>query len=67
IIEQLKKMRQEATVKVPYTRGDVLSYIHSKCKVISEEYGETGTKIVFSAPGEEINRILSKLKLKSLF
>jgi GTP-binding protein HflX len=62
IIEQLKKMRQEATVTVPYARGDVLSYIHSKCKVISEEYGETGTKIVFSAPNEEINRILSKLK-----
>ncbi len=62
IIEQLKKMRQEATVTVPYARGDVLSYIHSKCKVISEEYGETGTKVIFSAPNEEINRILSKLK-----
>ncbi len=62
IIEELKKMRQEATVTVPYARGDVLSYIHSKCKVISEEYGDEGTKIVFSAPNEEINRIISRLK-----
>ena len=62
IVDELKKMRQEATVTVPYARGDVLSYIHSKCKVISEEYGDNGTKITFSAPSEEINRIVSRLK-----
>ncbi len=62
IVEELKKMRQEATVTVPYARGDVLSYIHSKCKIISEEYGDNGTKVVFSAPSEEINRIISRLK-----
>lgn len=62
IVEELKKMRQEATVTVPYARGDVLSYMHSKCKVISEEYDENGTKVVFSAPSEEINRIIARLK-----
>ncbi len=61
IISEIKKMRQDATVVVPYSRGDVLSYIHSKCKVISEEYGQDGTKITFSGPNEEINRIISKL------
>ncbi len=62
IVEELKKMRQEATVTVPYARGDVLSYIYSKCRIISEEYGDTGTKVVFSAPSEEISRIVAKLK-----
>ncbi|MBE7091894.1 MAG: GTPase HflX [Clostridiales bacterium] len=62
ILEEIKKMRQEATVTVPYARGDILAYIHSKCKIISEEYGENGTKVVFCAPNEEINRIISKLK-----
>lgn len=61
IISEIKKMRQDATVVVPYSRGDVLSYIHSKCKVIAEEYGQDGTKITFSGPNEEINRIISKL------
>ncbi len=62
IIEELKKMQQEATVTVPYSRGDVLSYIHSNCKVLSEEYGENGTKITFSGPNEDINRVISKLQ-----
>ncbi len=62
IIDELKKMQQEATVIIPYSRGDVLSYIHSNCKVLSEEYGETGTKITFSGPNEDINRVISKLQ-----
>lgn len=62
IVEELKKMRQEVTLTVPYARGDILSYIHSKCKIVSEEYENEGTKITFSAPSEEINRIISRLK-----
>ena len=62
IIDELKKMQQEATVTIPYSRGDVLSYIHSNCKVLSEEYGENGTKITFSGPNEDINRVISKLQ-----
>ena len=62
IIEELKKMRQDVTLTVPYARGDILAYIHSKCKVISEEYENEGTKITFFAPIEEINRIVSKIK-----
>lgn len=62
IVEELKKMRQDVTLTVPYARGDVLAYIHSKCKVVAEEYENEGTKITFSAPSEEINRIISRLK-----
>ena len=61
-VEEIKKMQQEVTVIVPYSRGDVLSYIHSNCKVLSEEYNEDGTKITFSGPNEDINRVISKLK-----
>ena len=62
IVEELKKMRQETTILVPYSRGDILSSIHAKCKVISEDYNDEGTQITFSAPREEINRIVSRLK-----
>ena len=61
IVEEIKKMRQEATVTVPYARGEILSYIHSHCKVISEEYENEGTRITFSGPQEDINRVISKL------
>ncbi|MBR2860765.1 MAG: GTPase HflX, partial [Clostridia bacterium] len=62
IIEELKKMHAEATVFVPYSRGDVLSYIYGKCKVLSEEHQDNGTKLVFTASSEEINRVCAKLK-----
>ena len=57
-------MRHEATVTVPYARGDVLSYIHSKCKVISEEYGDEGTKVVFSAPNGTYGLVRKMLEKK---
>ncbi len=61
LIRIIKSMNAEVTLTVPYARGDVLSYIYSKCKVIEQEHTETGTNITFSAPPEEVNRIKSKL------
>jgi len=61
IVEQLKKMRAEATVLVPFARGDVLSYIHSHCEVKNIEHTFEGTSVTFVAPSEEINRITSRL------
>ncbi len=62
ISDELKKMRAQATVLVPYSRGDVLSYIYDRCKVISQEHTEQGTQVTFSAPSDEINKIAAKLK-----
>lgn len=61
LIRIIKAMNVEVTLTVPYARGDVLSYIYSKCKVMGQEHTETGTDITFSAPPEEVNRIKSKL------
>ncbi len=62
IVSELKKRRTQATVFVPYSRGDILSYIYDRCKVISQEHQEQGTQVTFSAPSDEINKISAKLK-----
>ena len=38
--------KQEYTMIIPYTDGSVLSAIHQNQKVLSEEYTESGTKII---------------------
>lgn len=62
IIELLKSLQATATLCVPYSRGDVTAYIHSHCKVLSEEYTNEGTNITFTAPSSEVNKIKAKLK-----
>lgn len=61
LIRIIKSMNTEVTLMIPYSRGDVLSYIYSKCKVINQEHTDVGTDITFSAPPEEVNRIKSRL------
>lgn len=58
----LEAMRSETTVLVPYSRGDILSYIHEKGKISALEHGEAGTQVTFSAPREEVSRICGWLK-----
>lgn len=41
--------KQEITVLIPYSKGDVVSNLHEKQKVISEEYTESGTKLTLLA------------------
>lgn len=58
----LKEMRCEATVLVPYARGDILACIHEKGKVLSLEHLNEGTQVTFSAPKEEVSRICARLE-----
>ncbi len=64
IVEALKDMRSEASVFVPYSRGEVLAYIHAKGKILSTEHLNEGTQVTFSAPKDEVSRICARLKMK---
>lgn len=44
--------KQEYTMIIPYTDGSVLSAIHQNQKVLSEEYTESGTKIIILLDSE---------------
>ncbi len=62
ISEALKETRCEATVFVPYTKGDILAYIHAKGTILSLEHLKEGTQLTFSAPKEEVSRIRARLE-----
>ena len=46
ISRRIASMRHRAELMIPYDKGSVLSLIHSKGQVLSEEYTDTGTKVV---------------------
>ncbi|MBR2797635.1 MAG: GTPase HflX [Clostridia bacterium] len=46
ISRRIAAMRHKAELLIPYDKGNVLSLIHSKGQVLSEEYTDTGTKVV---------------------
>ena len=46
ISRRIAAMRHRAELLIPYDKGGVLSLIHSKGQVLSEEYTDTGTKVV---------------------
>jgi len=46
ISRRIAAMRHRAELLIPYDKGNVLSLIHSKGQVLSEEYTDNGTKVV---------------------
>ncbi len=46
ISRRIAAMRHKAELLIPYDKGNVLSLIHSKGQVLSEEYTDSGTKVV---------------------
>ncbi len=41
----IKASRKTAKILIPYTKGNLLSLLHGKCEIISEEYTPDGTLI----------------------
>ena len=67
IIDILNAGNRKACYTIPYADGELLAYIHSNSVSIEEEeYTETGTKISFIMPAEELGRREVKLKDKGI-
>lgn len=57
-IEQLlKEFRQPSKVLLPYTEGSLVSYIHTRCEILSEEHTGNGIKLQIYADDELKNRL----------
>ena len=54
---ELTKLRVEATLDIPFDRGDVVSRVHEQGDVIEETYGESGTHIVARLPREALDEL----------
>jgi len=61
ISRRIAAMRHRAELLIPYDRGNVLSLIHSKGQVLSEEYTETGTKVVALLDAALYQRVMGML------
>jgi len=62
ISRRIAAMRHEVEIIVPYAKGNVLSLIHSKGQVLSEEYEAEGTKVKCLLDSANYQRVLSMLK-----
>ncbi|MBQ3038409.1 MAG: GTPase HflX [Clostridia bacterium] len=57
IAEAAPGKKREITVCVPYAEGGLVNELHNTQKVLSEEYTETGTKIVLLADSVTYNKL----------
>lgn len=61
ISRRIAALRHRAELLIPYDKGGVLSLIHSKGQVLSEEYTDTGTKVVALLDVAVYQRVLGML------
>ncbi len=62
ISRRIAAMRHRAELMIPYDRGGVLSLIHGKGQVLSEEYTDAGTKVVCLLDAPLYQRVLGMLR-----
>ena len=62
ISRRIAALRHEVEIIVPYAKGNVLSLIHSKGQVLSEEYEAEGTRVKCMLDSANYQRVLSMLK-----
>ena len=62
ISRRIAAMRHRAELLIPYDKGNVLSLIHSKGQVLSEEYTDTGTKVVAMLDAALYQRVMGIMR-----
>ena len=62
ISRRIAAMRHRAELTIPYSKGNVLSLIHSQGQVLSEEYEAEGTKVDCMMDAALYQRVLNMLK-----
>jgi len=61
ISRRIAALRHRAEITVPYSKGNVLSIIHERGQVISEEYAAEGTKVVCLLDAQVYQRVMGLL------
>ena len=62
ISEKIAAMRHRVDLLIPYDKGAVLSLIHNKGQVLSEEYTQSGTQISCLLDAVLYARVLKELE-----
>jgi GTP-binding protein HflX len=50
-------MRNRITVLIPYSEGGLVTLLHNRCEIISEEHTEQGTRIEAYTDAEITGRL----------
>ena len=61
ISRRIAALRHRAEITIPYSKGNVLSLIHDKGQVLSEEYAAEGTKVVALLDAPLYQRVMGML------
>ena len=62
ISRRIAAMRHRVELTIPYSKGNVLSLIHSKGQVLNEEYTAEGTQVDCLVDATLYQRVISMLK-----
>ena len=61
ISRRIASLRHQVELEIPYAKGAALSLIHDKGQVLSEEYTETGTRVVCLLDAPLYQRVLGMM------
>ncbi len=61
ISRRIATLRHQTELNIPYAKGNVLSLIHERGQVLSEEYTDTGTKVVCLLDAALYQRVMGML------
>ena len=64
IVSHLKDVYRQANVTVPYKDGDVTSWIHEHCSILSREDKKDGVHFELEAPPSTIQKLFSMLDIE---
>lgn len=57
ISQRIRVLRHRVRMIIPYSQGNILSLVHEKGQILSEEYGAEGTEIVCMLDGPLYQKI----------
>lgn len=62
ISKRISSLRHRVHMMIPYSQGSILSLIHEKGQIVSEEYGAEGTEIVCMLDGALYQKVEKMMK-----
>jgi len=62
ISKRISSLRHRVRMVIPYAQGNILSLIHERGQIVSEEYGAEGTEIVCMLDGALYQKVEKMMK-----
>lgn len=62
ISKRISSLRHRVHMMIPYSQGSILSLIHEKGQIVSEEYGAEGTEVVCMLDGALYQKVEKMMK-----